>query len=100
MIASLVSRHGEPGLLSVGTRDGKGDWGGQQLVRASEAIVCVGGGGLEGWKGAFDSVTQGRWPVAKSVPVCYCARAPLPALDTRPSRRGKATLSDPCVLSQ
>lgn len=94
MIAAPVSRHGEPGLLSVGTRDGKGGWGGQQLVRASEAI----GGG--GWKGALDSVTQGRWPVANSIPACYCARAPLPALDTKPSRRGKATLSDPCVPSQ
>lgn len=52
MIASTVSRHGEPGLLSVGTRDGKGDWGGQQLVRASEAIVC-GWGGVGGVERSF-----------------------------------------------
>lgn len=53
MIASLVSRHGEPGLLSVGTRDGKGDWGGQQLVRASEAIVCV----CVCWRGGKELLT-------------------------------------------
>lgn len=46
-------------------------------------------------KGAFGIVTQGRWPVANSVPDGYCARAPLPTLDTRPTWGSYAVPSDP-----
>lgn len=75
MIAASVWRHGETGFLSVGIRDGKGGWEGQQLVRTGGAIVG------RARKGAFDTATQGRWPVANSFPACDCARAPRPALD-------------------
>lgn len=74
MNALPVWRHGETGFLSVGIRDGKGGWEGQQLVRTGGAIV----GGAR--KGTLDTVTQGRW-------LAGCKFGSGLRLRTRPSAR-------------
>lgn len=89
MIIAAVWRPGETGFLNVGIRDGKRGWEGQQLVRTGGAVV----GGAR--KGTLDTVPQGRCSVANSVPGCDCARAPRPAVDTRPIPGSSAARSDP-----
>lgn len=73
MNAVPVWRHGETGFLSVGIRDGKGGWEGQQLVGPAGLLWGEPGKALltQRPKGA-------GWPVANSVPACDCARAPRP----------------------